>query len=126
MEAKTRSKPSFSISTEPSLQTWLCAQLHDSFYDKCLFSGWDVLSLLARSLGLATERRGIGTESKASESFCRAAPEEGKMILGPATPNLGKCLINDERSCKSTKWLLRHPSVPSQTPFSSYYQSAAV
>lgn len=67
-----RHKPPFSINTKPFLQTWLCAQLHNTFYDKCLFSGWEVLSLLARSLGLDTERRVIGTESKASEPYAES------------------------------------------------------
>lgn len=72
METNTRYKPPFSINTKPFLQNWLCAQLHNTFYDKCLFSGWDVLSLLARSLGLDTERRVIGTESKAREPYAES------------------------------------------------------
>lgn len=72
MEVKTRYKSPFSVNTKPFLQTWLSARLHNPVYDKHLFSGWDIPSLLARSHGLATEMDVIGTESKASKSFMQS------------------------------------------------------
>lgn len=78
MQAKTRYKSPFCINTKPFLQTWLCAQLHDLLYNKHSFSGWDLPSLLARSLGLATERDVIRTEPKARESFMQSCSWERK------------------------------------------------
>lgn len=103
MEVKTRYKSPFFINTKPFPQGWLSAWLHDAFCDKSSFSGWDMPSLLARSLSLATETDVTGTESKAMSLLCRVAPEKGKTIFGSATPNLCKCLMGDEYSLKSIK-----------------------